>query len=38
MKKGLGRLVWNTIIGILIVVGGILIITHQEGFVKVVMV
>jgi len=37
-NNGLGRLIWNTLVGIIIVVGGILIIANQEAFVKVVMV
>ena len=37
-NNGVGRLIWNTLVGILIAVGGILIIANQEAFVKVVMV
>lgn len=36
--KGVGRLIWNTIIGIVIIAGGIMTISNQEAFVKVVMV
>jgi len=38
MKKGLGRLIGNTALGLVIAVGGVLTISNQEAFVRVVMV